>query len=238
MEFELNLGGAAQFELKGAVLVYCGGDLANGAFASWHSAVHSAGEAPVLGPGQPLSQAFLRELSRGLGATVRAEILPDNVLVRTPDTLVWWSPARRCPMFFDSGEALVDVSGRVFPQPALVFKVSRRALWIRALGANARPDATTALMVAPYYNVNAAGLVCQGTMRTPEQPSVAAMTQWERAFFESEFTHIYGGGRLTRHRGGVASLWSGLAGKRAFPVATLVPARETLTQFGEQECCQ
>lgn len=235
MEFELNMGGASQFELKGAILVYSSGHLANGAFASWHETIRRADQAPILSQAQALSSAFLRELARGLGATTRAEVLTDNVLVRTPETLMWWTPARRCPMFFRSGDALEAVSGRAFPQPALVFKVSRRELWIRALSKSARPDGKACLMVAPYYNVNGEGLVCQGSMRAPDQPSVAAMRQWEQAFFESQFTHIYGGGRLTRHADGVAGLWTSLADKRVFPVTQLVPARETLAQFAERE---
>jgi PRTRC genetic system protein B len=108
-------------------------------------------------------------------------------------------------------------------------------LWIRVLTDDARPSATTALKVAPYYNVNAEGVVCQGTMRSPAKASVAAMAQWERSFFESEFTHIYGSGHFTQHSSGVAGLWMSLAGKKTFPVEQLAPARETLAQFVERE---
>jgi PRTRC genetic system protein B len=90
-------------------------------------------------------------------------------------------------------------------------------------------------MVAPYYNVNTEGAVCQGTMRSPEDSSVAAMEEWERSFFESEFTHIYGSGHFTRHPGGVAGLWSSLAGKRMFPMHQLSTAGESLTRFVERE---
>jgi len=46
---------------------------------------------------------------------VRPEILPENVLVRTPDMLVWWRPAQRRKMFFRHEDKLGVVSGRVFP---------------------------------------------------------------------------------------------------------------------------
>jgi hypothetical protein len=72
-------------------------------------------------------------------------------------------------------------------------------------------------------------------MRSPDEASVATMAQWERSFFESEFTHIYGSGHFTHHSGGVAGLWMSLAGKKAFPVELLAPARETLAQFSERE---
>lgn len=235
MECNVYLGGPSEFTLQGAILVYRGGNAAGQAFASWHEVESDKARAPRLGPAQLLSSHFLRELSRGLGAMMRPEILPENVLARTPEMLVWWRPAQRLKMFFRHDDELGIVSGRVFPQPALVFRASHRELWIRALANNVRPNATTALNVAPYYNVNAEGVVCQGTMRSPEVAGVADMPQWERSFFESEFTHIYGSGHFTQHPGGVAGLWRSVAGKKVFSVEQLASARETLAQFVERE---
>ena len=235
MECNVYLGGPSQFELRGAILVYAGGNLAGGTFASWHDVEVRKAGAPRLGAAAPLSTSFLRELSRGLGATTRPEILPDNVLVRTPDTLVWWRPAQRREMFFRQDDELGTVSGRVFPQPPLVFRATHGELRIRALSSSARPNGATALHVAPYYNVNIDGVVCQGTMRAPDESTVASMAQWEQAFFESEFTHIYGSGHFTRHPGGVASLWRSLAGKSTFPADSLSASGKTLAQFAEED---
>lgn len=235
MDCSVYLGGPSQFELRGAILVYSGGKASNGAFASWHNVDGDTAGTPRLGPAVPLTTAFLRELSCGLGSMTRPEVLPENVLVRTPDSLVWWCPAQRNKMFFRHDDALGTVSGRIFPQPPLLFRVTQRELWIRALADNTRPTASTELMVAPYYNVNTEGAVCQGTMRSPEEASVAAMDQWERSFFESEFTHIYGSGHFTRHPDGVAGLWSSLVGKRTFPVGQLSPSGESLARFVERE---
>jgi PRTRC genetic system protein B len=235
MDCNVCLGGPSEFALQGAVLVYRGGNAAGGAFASWHEVETDKDRAPRLGPAQSLSTHFLKELSRGLGAMMRPEILPENVLVRTPEMLVWWQLAQRRKMFFRHDDELGIVSGRVFPQPTLVFRASHRELWIRALSDDVRPSATTALNVAPYYNVNTEGVVCQGTMHSPEEASVAAMPQWEQSFFESEFTHIYGSGHFTQHPGGVGCLWRSLAGKKTFPVELLASARETLAQFAERE---
>lgn len=234
MECEVALGGASRFELKSAILVYSGGHMANGAFAACHEVCHSKAESQRLGPATALSTAFLRELSRGLGAMTRPEILPDNVLVRTPEMLIWWTPAQRRRMLFSTADVLGAVSGRTFPQPALVFKVTRKELGIRALSANRRPVGDTPLSVAPYYNVNSDGLVCQGSMRAPAQATVASIPEWEKAFFDSEFTHIYGGGRFTKHPGGLPRLWTNLAAATRFPAAALVPAKETLAQFVER----
>jgi PRTRC genetic system protein B len=235
MDCSVYLGGPSQFELRGAILVYSGGQTSSGAFASWHDAVGDGVGTPSLGPAVPLTTALLRELSRGLGAMTRPEILPDNVLVRTPESLVWWRPRQRRKMFFRYDDELGALSGHTFPQPPLVFRVTQRELWMRALADNVRPTAATTLMVAPYDNVNTEGAVCQGTMRSPEDASVAAMAQWERSFFESEFTHIYGSGHFTRHPGGMGGLWSSLVGRRTFPTDQLTGAGESFTQFVERE---
>ena len=94
-------------------------------------------------------------------------------------------------------------------------------LKIRALTENKRPDASTKLAVAPFWNLSDDGRVCTGTMRRPDSASVASIPAWERGFYESAFTHA-NVGRLTRHEGGFEGLWSGLAGKR-----TAVSARDT-----------
>ena len=233
MDCSLSLGNADTLTLHGAILVYKG---ARDVFATWHEAEVREGTAPGLGPAHSLSTGFLRTLAHGLGSRIRPEILPDNVLVRTPDVLIWWSPACRRRMFFrETDEALGMLSGRTFPQPALLFRVSGRELHIRALRTNIRPCATTPLYVAPYYNAQENGLICQGSMRSPEGPFVEAMDGWEEAFFGSEFTHLWGGGRMCRHKGGVAALWRDVAGKRSFPVEQLADARQTLLAFVERE---
>jgi PRTRC genetic system protein B len=229
----LSFGSADNLTLKGAILVYTG---SRDAFVTWHEAEEREGRAPGLGPAQPLSTAFLRTLAQGLGSRVRPEILPENVLMRTPDVLMWWIPAGRRRMFFrETDEALGALNGQVFPQPGLIFRVSGRELRIRALRESVRPRATTLLHVAPYYNAQEDGLICQGSMRSPEGPFVAAMEGWEEAFFGSEFTHVWGGGRMCRYKGGVGGLWRELAGKRSFPVEQLAEARQTLQAFAERD---
>jgi hypothetical protein len=73
-------------------------------------------------------------------------------------------------------------------------------------------------------------------MRSPEVgASPDAIEAWERAFFQSRFTHAYGAARLTRHPDGFIALWAGLADSQgAFPAEYLTDARETLQQFVER----
>src|SRR5216683_475012 len=177
MEVNISIGGAQKMTLTGAVLVYRGG---SDAFAVWHPAKPGpGGGAPYLGEAESLTTEFLRTLSTGLGTYIAPEILPANVLVRTSELLVWWTPAQHRTVFFgEQSEAGKDLSGKRYPVPPLVFKVSGGCLSLRALEKNERPTAKTKLKTAPFWNGNEVGQICVGTMRIPE--SSEAMEGWER----------------------------------------------------------
>jgi PRTRC genetic system protein B len=231
MRTGVSIGGAEALVLKGALLVYEGRGTS---FVSWHQVATAEDDgAPFLGQGEPLTTEFLRILAAGLGSEVPADVLPANVLVRTPDVLMWWTPAQHRTMFFaQNAEAGKELNGRRYPHPPLVFKVAGMELWVRALARNERPTADTRLMTAPYWNTNDQGYVCVGSMRTPEQDGLDAMEIWERGFFQSEFTHAYGAARLTNFRGGFLALWKRLAGAtKPFPGRYLTDARQTLREF-------
>lgn len=234
MQAELAIGEAHTLDLCHAVLVYSG---SRRAFATLHDVIKQEDAAPLLGPARPLGLAFLRTLARGLGSQVAAEILPANVLARTPEMLMWWSPAARRIMFFGEADGQArELNGKVFPHPALVFKVRDGELYVRALARNARPDATTRLRTAPYWNVAGEnGRVCLGTARAPEDLSVDSIPRWRDAFHNSAFTHVLGAVRLTSHPKGFLGLWRSLTGKKRFPARYLTDARETLADFVKGE---
>ncbi len=231
MKAFLELGGSESIALKGALLLY-GGRIR--AFGVWYDAKPGRNECPQLGEGQALTTDFVRSLSQGLRAEMKPEVLPDCVLVWNSDLVVWWSG--RCPrrMFFrNSSEAPTGLSGAEFPQPPLVWCASGQELTVRALFANCRPTADTSLMIAPYWNVDGdTGRVCLGSMKVPELAGVAALAQWEKAFFESEFTHQTGVKRLVQSANEYFDVWERVrSGPRAFPAKCLVPANETLSDL-------
>ncbi len=228
MKAYINIGANHEFRLTEAVLVYRGGG--DGAFASLHQVKQDEKGIPYLPPGEALTTAFLRTLAQGLGAQVKPEIFPDNVLARTPDTLVWWSRPRRRVMFFGAvNEEARKLNGLVFPHPTLIFKVAGRALFVRAVAMNSRPSPGTPMKTAPYWNTDIR--VCPGSMRVPDSSDVASIPLWQDAFFQSAFTHSAGAVRLTSHPGGFISLWTSLAGRKRFPARHLVDAGETLQEF-------
>jgi PRTRC genetic system protein B len=156
----------------------------------------------------------------------------ENVLAKGDRMIVWWTRASLRQMFYENSEQnCAKLNGRTFPQPALVWRVVNGDLRIRALTMNQRPGASTALAVAPFWNLSDDGRVCTGTMRRPDHATAASIPDWERGFYESAFTHA-NVGRLTRHPRGFQGLWSELLDKRTpFPIKMLIQLPQTLAEF-------
>jgi PRTRC genetic system protein B len=230
MEIETAIGENYHFALHDALLVYRG--RSNTSFVTRHEIMGQDGASPVLGPAQPLTLSFVDSLVRSVRGNTKAEILPDNVLAKTDRMIAWWTPRRHRVMFYQNSEGKAQsLNGKSFSQPPLVWLVQDGILHIRALVENKRPCADTRLAVAPFWNLSSDGAVCTGSMRRPENASVAALSSWEQGFYESNFTHA-NVGRLTRHKGGFEVLWASLAGKRqVFPKEALIVLPETLSQF-------
>jgi PRTRC genetic system protein B len=229
MQVHLSIGENHRFELHEALLVYRD---RQSSFITRHDVTTRKDAPPTLGPAQPLTVAFIESLVHSLGGSMQAEVLPENILAKADRMIVWWMPARHRQMFFENSEGkAAELNGRVFPQPPLVWRVSNGELNIRALTENKRPEGSTKLAVAPFWNLSDDGRVCTGTMHCPDGTGVAAIPAWERGFYESAFTHA-NVGRLTRHESGFDGLWSGLTGKRQkFPLETLIVLPQTLAQF-------
>jgi PRTRC genetic system protein B len=225
----VRIGNNRLFTLKQAVLVYQEG---NRAFATVHE-VDSRPDGPsYLCAGQSVTTGFLETLAKGLGASMAAEVLPENVLARTPGLIAWWSRAQARLMFFGDGDPKTrHLNGKMYPHPALVCMIRGRELLVRALRENRRPKSDTRLMNAPYWNTDVQGRVCLGSMRVPEEVSASSLRGWEDAYFASEFTHPSGAVRLTSHPGGFVGLWSSLRKRKSFPVKFLAESEQTLHDF-------
>ena len=116
MDVHVRIGDNHIFVLKQAVLLNQEG---NRAFATLHE-VRSRPDGPLyLCAGQSVTTGFLEVLAKGLGASMAPEILPGNVVARTPEMIAWWSPAQRRIMFF-GGESpeISKLNGHLYPHPA------------------------------------------------------------------------------------------------------------------------
>jgi PRTRC genetic system protein B len=233
MQVQIAIGENHRFELREALLVYYGNQIT---LITKHEVLTSQNTAPSLGPAQPLTIAFVESLVRSLGGGAAAEVFPENILAKSDRMIAWWTMAQRRQMFYQNSEGrAADLDGGIFPQPPLVWRVADGQLKIRALTENKRPGATTKLALAPYWNLSDCGTVCMGSMRRPEGASVTAISDWERGFYESAFTHA-NNARLTRDKGGFEGLWRSLTGKRKlFPSETLIILPQTLAQFVRDE---
>jgi PRTRC genetic system protein B len=237
MNTSVNIGSTQDFKLSRALLVY--GKTSYDAFPYRypfivvHEVIHDA-DGARLGEGQLVTPQMLIDLTVSLGQSVPIEILPERVIVRTIDTIVWWTPARERSMFFnDRGDdaELKKMNGKRYPHPPLLFKTSGTYLSIRALLENQRPKSGTQLYTAPYWNCYENGIVCIGTMKIPREKSVAAIEAWEESFFRSEFTHGAGVRNHVRYPGGFLAMWKFLEAKKKFPGRYLVEAKQTLVEF-------
>jgi PRTRC genetic system protein B len=235
MEIHVSIGENHRFELREALLVYGG---RQSSFVTRHKVTLHKDAPPTLEPAQPLTLGFVESLVRSLSGASSAEVLPQNVLAKGDRMIAWWTPACHRQMFYQDSERKANkLNGHTFPQPPLVWRVDNGDLKIRALAENKRPEAATTLAVAPFWNLSDDGRVCTGTMRRPDSATAASIPEWERAFYESAFTHA-NVGRLTRHLGGFQSLWTELADKRRpFPAETLIKLPQTLAQFVHGERC-
>lgn len=222
MKFDANFGEAEAIQLKAAILLYGG---AKGiSFASVHEPYRDQFSAPYLDAGRPITVEFLRSMARGLGLQMSLEVLPETVLVRTPDFMAWWVPTAVRPMFFSATSDGKTLNGKLYPHPPLVFTLeSEHGLRIRALFENCRPDRNSAIAIAPYWNIGPAGDLCLGSMPTPHSTGVDSLGEWVDGFFRSEFTHS-GATKLTNHPEGHLGLWRDLAGQKKFPAEWLVGA--------------
>ena len=235
MKGYVSVGSEVSYELHSALLVYKrsahhGND---DVFITRHDVNKDEGGIPVLGPGETLTMEFVSDLMRAFQGKLDTQVLPENVLVHSFQRIVWWVPPAIRTMFYAAGRSpeLEQLSGKRYPQPALLFDVSDGGLRIRALESSVRPNADTPLFRAPYWNVNDGGSVCLGDTHTPDSGGVASLKQWETAFFESAFTHQNAQHRLTTHPAGFVGLWRELAGKKSFPSRYLASADQTLGDY-------
>lgn len=230
MQPGIEIGQNLQFKLHKALLVYTSDQKC---FVTEHDIrPMRKGSAPVLGPAQMLTIDFVHSLVRSLGGDAELEPLPENILAKGSQSVAWWTPAQRRHMFFENAQGKAkSLNGKILAHPPLVWVVSDKHLFLRALLESKRPTASTKMAVAPYWNISENGAVCLGSMRYPNTCAVSSIPEWENGFYGSAFTHS-NVGRSSRRNDGFEGLWGSLAGKRTpFPTNMLISLPQTLAQF-------
>lgn len=234
----ISVGEQVNFSLHKALVIYeSSRDMSSGSSSSWFVTEHpiSLDEKgiPRIKEGALLSRDALDALVEKVKGAQAAELLPENVLVYSPNRITWWVPASVRTMYYscERSPELRSLSGKKYPQPALLFDVCSGHLNVFALADAKRPTRATKLFRAPYWNVNDQGGVCLGSTRVPDTLCLDALPAWVDGFFLSEFTHQNTTRPLTTHPDGFAGLWRELVGKKSFPVKYLAEHSQTLGQY-------
>ena len=199
-------------------------------FATVHPVHHSASGIPSIGAGTPASrQGVLSALRELASDRIVPELIPEHVLARGADHLVWYRPPMKRTVWFRCAE-LGERTATV-PHPATLWLVNPTtgACSIFALYGGERPTATTKLYQAPYFNVWDSGKICTGNADVPKDAASLVPENWESMFFNSWFSHP-NTARLVRHKGGCFAFWKNLLDgrQRVFPKTALLPAKTTL----------
>jgi PRTRC genetic system protein B len=226
--------GTSKMELRGAILLYADAGTVQGntCFASFHD-VKNMGKAEQpnvqIMPGTPLNQQALMQTLGSLADryAISTDLLPEYVLSYSPLHLIWWMPAGKRRVFLKT--AADGAQSEIVPHPALLFAIVQGSWYVFAMKGNARPTKATALFHAPFFNMYDDGSVCVGTAKAPQSTLLAETGEWERAFFDSVFTHV-NEHRKVKYRGGEYGLWRSLMkGKRKeFPETALMSNGHTL----------
>ena len=222
-----------EVRLDSAILLYKSKrDGENKSFATVHPIRFNENEEPIICPGTPASRkgvaAALRELSED---RIKPALLPAHILARGNDHLVWYRPAMKRPVWFRCAE--LGERTAVVPHPATLWLIAPDSgqCFVFALRDDQRPDETTRLFQAPYFNVWNTGRVCIGSAGVPQGEDALNPANWETMFYDSWFSHP-NTPKLVRHKEGSYAFWRNLLdGKhRVFPKAKLMPTPLTLGQ--------
>jgi PRTRC genetic system protein B len=238
-EINIHALGESTLRLSQAVLIYTGRNNSE-AYATLHDIDRGKGGTRI-GAGRPATTeacaGFIQMLASN--AAFSGFIAP-QILYVGAGTVAWWRPPASTRVWFntarpaqqDQTRAHIGERTGVTPHPGLVFALAAREWYVAALKGSARPHADTPLHIAPYFNVWRGGHICEGNVRRPRKVTPETIAAFERAFFESRFTHP-NMDRLVRFKGGAGALWSALLdGKfKTFPERVLLPAGNTLAQW-------
>ncbi|WP_298150565.1 hypothetical protein [Flavobacterium sp.] len=177
-------GNNTSFDLFKAILVYRCSNGNNRQFCMLSEVVK--GE---IKPGTPLTQSSVENMLKSmLGQPANTLVyLPESVIAKNDDELIWYVKPRKQKLFFDIPDiGLVKVSGEAFI-PGLVFKFSytTKKLNVFAYKGKGRPVMNTALYKAPFSNVYIDGSVCFGTVNIHATDGADEIT---KKYFGSFFT--------------------------------------------------
>jgi PRTRC genetic system protein B len=233
MNFNLHLTNNDHLELSLAVLCYKG---QRHQVMTVHEVETRESGAPKILPGRPITSNELRSMLEDLASQAASSgYIPHNLLCKGLDSMIWFTPPSIRPVFFNEPNGIGLRSGNC-PLPGLVFKLSGSGLSIYAVRGNSRPEPSTPLFYAPFYNTYENGSVCMGSAAIPNYVDPRYIPECENAFFNSEFTHsnYHGKEKVLRYKGCLKGLWKELLDGKypdVFPDRALCKTKYTLNDL-------
>lgn len=140
---------------------------------------------------------------------------------------IWYTPEMKKHLIFKSGLTIPDGIASV---PPLLWKATASSLEIWALKDSKRPEMTTVLYYAPFFNIYTDGRVCMGNVDIDIDNDCDLETfisTWENYFFGSAFSHLLG--EISPVKANIVPLWQKLASTGAtFPTKILKKHPKTI----------
>lgn len=160
-------------------------------------------------------------------------LLPKNVLYTNPDHngyAIWYTPAQRIDLFFVESLGIPNGDASI---PPLLWKASKKNLYLYALDTITDIKEQTVLFHAPFFNVYENGNVCMGTVSVNIKADCVLeefMQYWQQYFFNSYFSHLIR--EKSPVKGNIIQLWQKLVNSRKqFPMKSLIKNNLTIKQL-------
>ncbi|PCJ88319.1 MAG: hypothetical protein COA54_03375 [Thiotrichaceae bacterium] len=166
------------------------------------------------------------------------QILPDNVIAQSDDSLVWHVPGQVKTMLFKHGKKITRMA---VPYPSLIFKVIDNTLSVAASKFKRKPKADDIIYHSPLMNIYSDGRVCVGSADCPSDSDIGSMAGWEKVIFDTIFTHTNHDSCLLNKPQTMTTtdqlyaFWKSLKGDKHFPTNRLSRLSDlTLEEWIEQ----
>jgi PRTRC genetic system protein B len=140
---------------------------------------------------------------------------------------IWYTPEMKKHLTFKTGLTIPDGIASI---PPLLWKATTTSLEIWALKESKRPEMSTVLYFAPFFNIYTDGRVCMGNVDIDIDRSCdleTFMSSWETYFFGSAFSHLLG--EVSPVKANIVPLWQKLiCSGEAFPIKILKKHSKTI----------
>lgn len=192
-------------------------------FATLHKIKAGKDGRPVILEGQLMSHDGITSVLKDMVDIKQKsalQILPDNVIAQSEDSLVWHVPGNVRAILFKRGNKPKKIT---VPYPSLIFKVIDNTLSVVASKYKRKPKADDVLFHAPLMNIYSESRVCVGTANCPENSEIESMAGWESVIFDTIFTHTNHNNTL-RQKGNaptstkeLCNFWKSIKDNKRFP---------------------